>query len=82
MNSDKTPTQQVRAELNQLSKDFKPTDIKFLIAPNSEVSMAECMDDASKSIQALHAYVMSGHSDATATEQGFISVSRTSKKKF
>jgi hypothetical protein len=56
-----SPSQQSRAELKVLSETFKPLDVKFLLALDSDFSIEECLDDVKTLVSSLKEYVESDH---------------------
>ncbi|WP_462264680.1 hypothetical protein [Mucilaginibacter sp.] len=61
MNDKIISAQQSRDILEELSESFKPTDVKFLLALNSEFSIDECIGDAQAMISRLQKFVDGGH---------------------
>ena len=59
---DPTPSEKSKESLNQLSRDFKPDDVKFLLALNSDFSIEESVENAESAIKRLEQYVNNGHS--------------------
>ena len=59
---DPTPSEKSKESLNQLSRDFKPDDVKFLLALNSDFSIEESIENAEAAIKRLERYVNNGHS--------------------
>lgn len=57
-----TPSEKSRDSLNKLSKEFKPDDVKFLLALKSDFSMEESIDNAEAAIKRLEKYVKNGNS--------------------
>jgi hypothetical protein len=58
----KIPSQESRDKLKELSETFKPLDVKFLLALNTEFSVEECIDDAEVMVSGLKKYVDGNHS--------------------
>lgn len=58
----KIPSQESRDKLKELSTTFKPLDVKFLLALNTEFSVEECIDDAQVMVSGLKKYVDGNHS--------------------
>ena len=56
------PSQQSRINLDSLSQNFTPNDVKFLLALNAESSLEECIDSAEGMITRLSNFINNGHS--------------------
>ena len=57
------PSIESRESLNTLSKSFTPTDVKFLLALNTNFSLEECIDNANGMVKRLQKFVDNGNSD-------------------
>jgi hypothetical protein len=57
-----TPSEKSKENLNRLSQEFKPDDVKFLLALKSNFSLEEAIDNAEGAIQRLKSYVDNDHS--------------------
>jgi len=76
MNEVKTnyPSTESRDNLNRLSEEFKPDDVKFLLTLNSNISIEECRDNAMETIQVLKNYVDNNHSINTLNKTSGLSL--------
>lgn len=74
--NNKYPSTESRDGLNKLSQDFRPDDVKFLLALNSDVSIEECRDNAMESVEVLKKYVESNHSIDKNSGLNLLSVRR------
>jgi len=76
MSQNLTTATESKGRLDNLSKSFKPTDVSFLLALNSDFSIEQCIDDAEGMISRLQRFIENGHTsdglDFTYTEaRGF-----------
>lgn len=60
----KIPSEESKAELNRLSQDFKPDDVKFLLALNSEFSLQEAKDGAADALGRMEKFEKNNYSDS------------------
>lgn len=58
------PSEESKSQLKELTTALKPTDVKFLVALNSDSSMEECKDDGIKLVSGLKKYIDGNHSKA------------------
>lgn len=58
------PSKKSRDDLDRLTEEFTPDDVKFLVALNANVSLEECMDSANETIEAVRTYSKNNHSIA------------------
>jgi len=60
------PSVENKEELNRLSREFKPTDVKFLLALNMNVSKEDCMAAAKGMIERLKRFRENGYNHEKA----------------
>ena len=61
------PAQQTKKKLKELSEEFKPTDVKFMVSLDKNVSLEECEEEAKNMLIRLQKYINNGHKNCEGT---------------
>ena len=65
------PAQQTKKKLKELSEEFKPTDVKFMVSLDKNVSLEECEEEAKNMLIRLQKYINNGHKNTADTNFNF-----------
>ena len=59
----KLPSQINKERLDRLSREFTPSQVSYLIAPNINCSMEQCVEAVADALERLEKFVKNGNSD-------------------